>query len=132
LGVALDRYDEAASRRLGINRSDLRALLLMEDGPVTAGHLAEALELATGSVAALIKRLVDADLVHREHDRSDRRVIKVSLRPAAYRVLAGSYSPAGQAVTSLGRSLGDEHDAIVWAIEELADRLERAREGDVT
>ena len=50
---------------------------LLETGPVTAGEIATHLELTTGSVTALIGRLVAAGLVTRSVDVTDRRVVRV-------------------------------------------------------
>ena len=42
LGRAMDLFDEAACGHLGLGRSDLRALNLLEHGPVGASALADA------------------------------------------------------------------------------------------
>lgn len=105
LGTVLDRFDETVARSLGVHRSDLRAMHLLEHGPVTAGAIASHLELTTGSVTALIGRLVNAGLVSRTVDEADRRVVRVALRPEACQRLAAVYGPAGQRVTQLSTGL---------------------------
>ena len=49
------------------------------NGPIRMGDLAERLLIANSSCHRLVARLVDADLIQRHHDESDRRVVLVSL-----------------------------------------------------
>lgn len=98
LGEAMDRFDQAASAALGIHRSDLRALNALERGPRSAGDLAEALQLTTGSVTALINRLEAAGYVVRLHDPTDRRRVEVELTPQTFAAFARVYRPCGAAV----------------------------------
>ena len=105
LGEVLDRFDDDVARSLGVHRSDLRAMHLLEHGPVTAGAIASHLELTTGSVTALITRLVNAGLVTRTVDRDDRRVVNVSLRQEAWQRLAAVYGPAGRRVTEYSTTM---------------------------
>jgi DNA-binding MarR family transcriptional regulator len=113
LGDALARFDDAASKVLGIGRTDLRALFVLEDGPVTAGHIGERLDLTSGSVTALIDRLVAAGYVIRKTDERDRRVVHVELTTATYRAIARVYAPAGRAVIGVAGSLPDDQVAVV-------------------
>ncbi|HXV92159.1 MAG TPA: MarR family transcriptional regulator, partial [Pseudonocardia sp.] len=57
MGRAMDLFDEAAARALGVGRSDLRALNLLEHGPLGATALAGRLGLSRPSVTALVDRL---------------------------------------------------------------------------
>jgi hypothetical protein len=70
LAEALEHFDDAAARALGVGRSDLRALNQLEDGPLPAGVLAARLGLSSGATTALVDRLVGAGLVTRQ-DRAD-------------------------------------------------------------
>jgi DNA-binding MarR family transcriptional regulator len=79
---AVDALDEAVAAYLGINRTDLRCLdVLLEQGRATAGYLAEALGLTTGSITAMLDRLERLDYVQRTPDPADRR--RVEVRPTA-------------------------------------------------
>jgi DNA-binding MarR family transcriptional regulator len=125
LGTALDRFDDAVARRLGVSRSDLRAMHLLEHGPVTAGAIASHLELTTGSVTALITRLVDAGLATRTVDAHDRRVVRVTLRPEAWQRLADVYGPAGRRVTAYSATLpATRRNHTVRALHDLAAALD--------
>jgi DNA-binding MarR family transcriptional regulator len=126
LGTVLDRFDDAVARRLGVHRTDLRAMHLLENGPVTAGAVATHLELTSGSVTALIGRLVAAGLVTRTVDSSDRRVVRIELRPEAWQRLAGVYGPAGRQVSEYSASISNtRRTQSVKTLHDVADRLER-------
>jgi DNA-binding MarR family transcriptional regulator len=80
--AAVDALDEAVAARLGVNRTDLRCLdlLLNElDAAATPGRLGARLGLSTGSVTAMVDRLVRLGYVTRTPDPADRR--KVVVRP---------------------------------------------------
>lgn len=129
LGEVIDRFDESVARALGVGRSDLRALHLLEHGPVHAGAIAAQLDLTTGSVTALISRLVDEGLVTRSVDPDDRRVVNVELRSEAWQRLAEVYGPAGQRVSAFSSSLpAAERQATTSAMTVIADTLEQLLE----
>jgi DNA-binding MarR family transcriptional regulator len=130
LGNALDRFDDAVARELGVHRTDLRAMHLLENGPVTAGAIAAHLELTTGSVTALIGRLVAADLATRTVDPDDRRVVRIELRPETWQKLAGVYGPAGRQVSEYSASIGARRrDHSVSTLHDVADRIEQLLAG---
>jgi DNA-binding MarR family transcriptional regulator len=126
LGTVLDHFDDIIARSLGVHRSDLRAMHLLENGPVTAGAIAKHLELRTGSVTALITRLVNAELVIRTIDPDDRRIVNVALKPAAWQRLAAVYGPAGQQVTQYSASISEiRRTQTVRTLNDIAERLEQ-------
>jgi DNA-binding MarR family transcriptional regulator len=66
---------------LGLNITDHKCLgFLLEEGPQTAGRLAELTGLTTGAVTGVIDRLEKAGYVSREKDPHDRR--RVMIAPA--------------------------------------------------
>ncbi len=74
--------------RHGLHPTDVQALvhLVKADAvgtQVTAGHIGEALGLASGSVTGLVDRLERAGHVHRVRDRRDRRRVIVAPTDAA-------------------------------------------------
>jgi DNA-binding MarR family transcriptional regulator len=126
LGTVLDRFDDAVARQLGVHRTDLRAMHLLETGPVTAGAIAAHLELTTGSVTALIGRLVKAGLVTRTVDPVDRRVVRIELRPESWQKLASVYGPAGREVNEYSASISAaRRNHSVNALHDVAERLEQ-------
>lgn len=80
--AAMDRLDGMISETLGVNRSDLRCLfhLLTNDG-ATAGEIAAATGLTSGSVTALLDRLERQGLAVRHHDCKDRRSVTIEIPP---------------------------------------------------
>jgi DNA-binding MarR family transcriptional regulator len=80
--VAVDLMDDAASKALGINRTDARCLDVIDrEGPVPAGRLAVASGLTTAAVTAVIDRLERAGYARRVDDPNDRRRVLVETTP---------------------------------------------------
>jgi DNA-binding MarR family transcriptional regulator len=81
---ATEAFDEVAAPRLGINRTDMRCLdIIQRVGQVSAGQLAEESRLTTGAVTAVIDRLEHAGLARRVADPRDRRRVMVELTELA-------------------------------------------------
>jgi DNA-binding MarR family transcriptional regulator len=97
-------FAQAVAAQLGIAPTDLECLALLEDqGPASAGQLAEVLNLTTGAITGVVDRLVAAGFVVRESDPADRRRVIVQLVTertgqveAAYRPLLDSLAVALQ------------------------------------
>src|SRR3954470_15941815 len=82
--LATDRYDQAVGDALGLNRTDMRCLDVIErEGPVTAGRLADATGLTTGAITTVLDRLERRGFARRLRDESDRRRVLVELAPEA-------------------------------------------------
>src|SRR5262245_22294894 len=83
---AQDEFDEAASARLGINRTDARCLDILDmHGQMTAGQLAAESGLSTGAVTTLLDRLEKVGYVKRVRDTVDRRRVLVEMTDRARR-----------------------------------------------
>lgn len=81
---ATDRFDQAVADALGLNRTDLRCVdVLDREGPLTAGQLAHATGLTTGAMTTALDRLERAGYARRLRDATDRRRILVELTPQA-------------------------------------------------
>lgn len=100
LARAMDEFDEAACAALGLGRSDLRALNLLEHGPLGASALAHQLGLTRPAVTALIDRLADAGYAARVPVPGDRRATGIELQPATWKAFARVYRPLGQRVSA--------------------------------
>jgi len=84
LSNEIDRLDQLASDRFGVNRTDLRALeLLSAAGKLAPTALAAALDFTTGGVTTVIDRLERAGYARRQPDPQDRRKIIVEATPLA-------------------------------------------------
>ena len=81
---ATDRFDQAVADSLGLNRTDMRCVdILDREGRLTAGQLADHVGLTTGAVTTLVDRLERAGLARRVRDSEDRRRVYVELTDAA-------------------------------------------------
>jgi DNA-binding MarR family transcriptional regulator len=86
--VATDALDQAMADRLGVNRTDMRALDVLDQrgSALTAGELAQAMHLTTGAVTSVLDRLEKAGWARRVRDPDDRRRVLVELTPKLWRV----------------------------------------------
>jgi DNA-binding MarR family transcriptional regulator len=97
-----DRSAEAGARQLGIHRTDRSALQSL-DTPLTAGQLAEAVNLSLPTTTSLIDRLERAGYVKRSRDTSDHRRVVVAATDLARRRIAPVFE--GLADTAQARIL---------------------------
>jgi DNA-binding MarR family transcriptional regulator len=82
LSTEIDRLDQVAAERYGLNRTDMRGLeIVSRQGPVAPTELAGLLGFTTGGVTTVIDRLERAGYVRRRPDRSDRRRLLVEATP---------------------------------------------------
>jgi DNA-binding MarR family transcriptional regulator len=78
-------FDNLAADRLGLNRTDLLAINIIENsGGLTAGELAKEAGLTTGAVTGVIDRLERAGYARRVSDPTDRRRVKLEVTPKFY------------------------------------------------
>jgi DNA-binding MarR family transcriptional regulator len=86
----------------GVSPTDLETLgFLEQEGPVTAGRLAELSGLTTGAVTRLIDRLEAAKYVRRRDDPADRRRVVVELNRARLKEFAPFYDPMREDSTKI-------------------------------
>ena len=94
----------AVAEQVGISSSDLECLdfiVMAGNEAITAGELAAATGLTSGAVTGLVDRLEKAGFVRREHDRIDRRKIRVVPVEATLQRLSAYYAPLAQRTESL-------------------------------
>lgn len=128
LARAMDLFDEAACRVLAVGRSDLRALNLLEHGPLSPATIADRLDLSRPSVTALVDRLERAGYVTRTPDPADRRAVQVALQPATWRAFAQVYRPLGERVhSSTARIPAAERRRVIEALAAMSEAFEAAR-----
>ncbi len=78
-------FDNLAADRLGLNRTDLHCINIIENsGGLTAGRLAAESGLTTGAVTGVIDRLERAGYARRVSDPADRRRVKLEVTPKFY------------------------------------------------
>src|SRR3954447_19769229 len=89
-----DNFDQAIADRVGMNRTDMRCLDLVDQaGGMTAGELAKAAGLTTGAVTAVIDRLERAEMARRVADPSDRRRVRIEVTPKLWEVTGPLMGP---------------------------------------
>jgi DNA-binding MarR family transcriptional regulator len=118
-----EAFDEHVAARLGINRTDLRGLdILDQRGPLSAGELAEAMHLSSGAITTLVDRLERAGYARRRRDTEDRRRVLVELTPKMREGGESFYQPLYEGTVRL---LASHSDAELLAMIEF---LEQGRE----
>jgi DNA-binding MarR family transcriptional regulator len=89
-----DNFDQAIADRVGMNRTDMRCLDLVDQaGGMTAGELARAAGLTTGAVTAVIDRLERAGMARRVADAADRRRVRIEVTPKLWEVTGELMGP---------------------------------------
>jgi DNA-binding MarR family transcriptional regulator len=92
--TANDNFDQAIADHLGMNRTDMRCIDLIDQaGGMTAGELARAAGLTTGAVTAVVDRLERAGMARRVADPSDRRRVRVEAAPRLWELTGPLMSP---------------------------------------
>jgi DNA-binding MarR family transcriptional regulator len=80
--TATEMLDAAIADYMGINDTDFRCLdILDQEGPMTAGHLAERARLSPGAMTAVLDRLEAKGFARRIRDTEDRRRVLVEVAP---------------------------------------------------
>jgi DNA-binding MarR family transcriptional regulator len=111
--------------------AQLELLQAVESEPgIGVAAAADALHLAQNSVSTLVNQLVEAGLLERERDPSDRRAVRLRLTDAAEQRLATWRAARGRLVDDALAGLpAAEVTAITAALPALAHLLERIEEG---
>jgi DNA-binding MarR family transcriptional regulator len=98
-GVVLSQL---IAEKSGLSPTDVETLgFLEQDGPITAGRLAELSGLTTGAVTRLIDRLEAAKYVRRRDDPADRRRVVVELNRARLKEFGPFYDPMREDSTKI-------------------------------
>jgi DNA-binding MarR family transcriptional regulator len=99
LYAAIERFDVVAARKLGIDRSALRAVNAMEHGGTSPGALVTQLGLSSGSITALLDRLERAGHIERRLSGDDGRKRDAHLTEAARGSVDSVYRQLGLAIS---------------------------------
>jgi len=135
--AANDAFDEVAREKLGVNRTDLRCLNIIDNsGPMTAGRLAELSGLTTAAVTSVLDRLERAGYARRVRDQPDRRQVMVEVTPLLAERATPIWGPLGEeARATLSRMSAEELRALIdfyrLGIELNERHIERVRHLDI-
>jgi DNA-binding MarR family transcriptional regulator len=108
-----DALDDVVSARLGVNRTDLRCLDWLFEGPMTAGQLAQATGLSSAATTTLVDRLESRGFVHRVRSTIDRRKVLVELTELARRLAGQFYGPLAQEGATLVERFTDDELRVI-------------------
>ncbi|RYZ98795.1 MAG: MarR family transcriptional regulator [Sphingobacteriaceae bacterium] len=106
---------EAIASTAGLSGMDHKYLyLIVENGPITAGELADKAHLTTGAVTGVIDRLEKRKLVNRVFDQADRRKVRIK---ANKKVLGELLTPLSdklrQRITNLLETFNAEERTLI-------------------
>jgi len=94
--------DELAGELMGVNRTDGRALDLLEQrGQMSAGELARESGLTTGAITGVVDRLERAGYARRVADPSDRRRVLIEPTPKARTASTELFGPLSELVVPI-------------------------------
>jgi DNA-binding MarR family transcriptional regulator len=107
-------FHQAAAAKCGLAITDLKTVsILLQEGPMTAGQIAERLSLTTGAVTNVIDRLEREDLVQRAPDANDRRKVIVTVKRENLTLPDQVYRSMGEAFDKLLRTYSTEELAFL-------------------
>jgi DNA-binding MarR family transcriptional regulator len=114
LAASLDALTNAASPHAGLNRTDMRALdiINMQQG-LTAGQLAARLRLTTGAITGVLDRLERAGHARRTHDLEDRRRVVVQPTPEARRFGSVVFRQLGRDLDELMATYSEDEREVI-------------------
>jgi DNA-binding MarR family transcriptional regulator len=102
--VAYDRFEDAAAACVGVNRTAMRCMdVLDQAGQLTPSEIAVQTGLTSGAVTAMLDRLERVGLVQRRPDPSDRRRVLVQLTDKARELASEIYGPLAVEMTEFER-----------------------------
>ena len=127
---AMDRFDGHAAQVLGVDRTAVRAVNLMEHGPVSPGHVGQQLGLSSGAVTALLQRLEQAGHIVRV-DTDDGRRRDAQLTGSGRRAAHREFERLGRSIaTRFAGEPAAQLQGLTVAMQQLADAFDMAASGE--
>lgn len=125
--LGTDKMDGTAARVMGVNRTDMRALDIVERlGPIAAGRISVDAGLTSGAVTAVIDRLERKGYVRRVPDPDDRRRVLIEKTEKLDKISKRLYGPlAERSMSWLDKFSVGELEAIIRFLKLGTDLVER-------
>lgn len=112
--TASDAFDHAVAEYAGLDRTAYRCLdILDQEGPMTAGRLAERARLSPGAMTALLDRLERRGFARRTRDTKDRRRVLVEVTPALRQTAAQLYGTPDEGADALAAYTNEQLELLI-------------------
>src|SRR6266545_7192156 len=112
--TATEMLDHSVAEYLGIDSTAYRCLdILDQEGPMTAGHLAERARLSPGATTALLDRLERKGLARRTRDTEDRRRVLVEVTPQLREQAAQLYGTPEEGADELAAYTDEQLELLI-------------------
>ncbi len=122
-------FHEAIASALGLHATDIKALRLLGEGPLTVGRIAEGLELTGPSATALVDRLETAGYARRERSTVDRRQVTIVADGKKLDALNALYEPYQADMRKVLDAYGEGEFEAILAYLSQTERLLKAHTG---
>ena len=112
--TANQMLDHALAEYMGIDDTAFRCLdILDQEGPMTAGRLAERARLSPGATTALLDRLEAKGFARRTRDTEDRRRVLVEIAPELRKRAEELYGPPDESGQELAIYSDEELEFLI-------------------
>jgi DNA-binding MarR family transcriptional regulator len=112
--TATDAFDHAVADYVGLDRTAYRCLdILDQEGPMTAGRLAERARRSPGAMTALLDRLEQRGFARRTRDTKDRRRVLVEVTPELRQMAAQLYGTADEGADALAAYTNEQLEFLI-------------------
>ncbi len=112
--TATDLFDHAVADYVGLDRTAYRCLdILDQEGPMTAGQLAERARLSPGAMTALLDRLEKRGFARRTRDTKDRRRVLVEVTPELRQMAAQLYGTPDEGAHALAAYTNEQLEFLI-------------------
>lgn len=130
--TATDAFDHAVAEYVGLDRTAYRCLdILDQEGPMTAGRLAEQARLSPGAMTALLDRLEKRGFARRTRDTKDRRRVLVEVTPELRQMAAQLYGTPDEGADALAAYTNEQLEFLIRFLRgNVAYQEERLRQLD--
>ncbi len=129
LGKQLGRPGAEDWPDIELTMSQMRTLLFLTEQPRRMSEIAANLGSSLSSATSMVERLETKDLVRREHDPDDRRVVMCHLTELGHRDIERFWRLRQSRIRALAHLLTpDEFEHVIGALEIISNALKRSSE----